>query len=307
MIRSFDEVFALLKEAPPPVVAVAVAEDEAVLEAVQYCKENALAEAILVGDQAKIQGIARSLNLDASLFTILHEPDHARAALTAVELVSSGKADILMKGMLDTKTFLRAVLDKAVGLRAGRLISHVGISEVPKYKRLLLVTDGAFSLYPTLEEKAAILNNAVTLAHALGNGQPKVAVICAVEVVNPAMPPTLDAAELTRRNQAGEITGCTVFGPLALDNAIDPEAARHKGISHPVAGQADIFLMPNIEAGNAVFKAMNYTGGGERHGGILVGAAAPVVVTSRADSFEAKVNSIALAALAAGKREKSDE
>ena len=299
MIKTFDDVFSRLKALPTRKVSVAAAEDDAVLEAVNYCKLNGLADAVLVGDELKIREIAKTLDIDLSAFEIIHETDKTKAALKAVELVSSGKADMLMKGMIDTKTFLRGVLNKEVGLRTGRLITHVGICDVPKYDRLLFITDAAFTMYPTLEEKVSILNNAVELAHALGNPRPNVAVVCAVEVVNPDMPATLDAQELTRRNEAGEIQGCVVYGPLAFDNAIDAEAAMHKGITHPVAGHADIFVMPTIEAGNATYKAINYTSAGERHGGILMGAAAPVVVTSRADSFEAKVNSIALAALAA--------
>lgn len=299
MIRSFDEIFRRIKEQANKTVAVAAAEDEPVLEAVNYCRIHDLADAILVGNEAQIREIAAGLNIDLTGMTIINEPDPAKAALTAVELVSSGRADMLMKGLIDTKTFLRAVLNKTVGLRTGSLITHVGVFDVPAYDRLLFITDAAFTMYPTLEEKVAIINNAVKLAHALGNDNPKVAPVCAVEVVNPDMPATLDARELTRMNEAGEITGCEVYGPLAFDNAIDPEAAVHKKISHPVAGHADIFLMANIEAGNGVFKAITYTCQGERHGGILMGAAAPVIVTSRADSFEAKVNSIALAALAA--------
>lgn len=299
MIRSFDEIFQKLKELPRKIVAVAAAEDEPVLEAVDFCRRNSVADAILVGDEGKIRAIAAELGIDLTGWQIIDETDPARAALRAVELVSTGQADMMMKGLIDTKSFLRAVLNKEVGLRTGNLITHVGVFDLPQYDRLLYITDAAFTMYPTLEQKVAIINNAVSLAHALGNELPKVAPVCAVEVVNPDMPPTLDAQELTRMNEAGEIAGCQVYGPLAFDNAIDREAAVHKKITHPVAGAADIFLMANIEAGNAVFKALTYTCQGERHGGILMGAAAPVIVTSRADSFEAKVNSIALASLAA--------
>ena len=299
MIRNFDEVFSRIKQAPKKTVAVAAAQDEPVLEAINYCRIHKLADAILVGNEAEIRAIATTLAIDLTEVEIIDEPDTAKAALIAVELVSTGKADMLMKGLIDTKTFLRAVLNKAIGLRTGNLITHVGVFEVPAYDRLIYITDAAFTMYPTLEQKISIINNAVKLAHALGNENPKVAPICAVEVVNPDMPATLDAQELTRLNEAGEITGCTVYGPLAFDNAIDKEAAVHKKITNPVAGNADIFVMANIEAGNGVFKAITYTCKGERHGGILLGAAAPVIVTSRADSFEAKVNSIALAAMAA--------
>lgn len=301
MIKNFDEVFAKIKELPMKKVAVAAAEDEPVLEAVAYCRNQGLADAVLVGDEAKIQEIAKAMDISLEEVEIIHEPDGPKAALKAAELVSTGKADMMMKGMIDTKNFLRAVLNKEVGLRTGNLITHVGVFDLPQYDRLLYFTDAAFSMYPELEQKVSIINNAVKLAHSLGNDNPKVAPICAVEVVNPDMPPTLDAEKLTQMNEAGEITGCTVYGPLAFDNAISPEAAEHKKISHPVAGNADIFLMANIEAGNGVFKCLTYTCPNERHGGILMGAAAPVIVTSRADSFEAKVNSIALASLAASK------
>lgn len=299
MIKNFDEVFSRIKASSNKIVAVAAAEDEPVLEAINYCRIHDLADAILVGKEAEIRRIAQTLAIDLTGVTIIDEPDTAKAALRAVELVSTGRADMLMKGLIDTKTFLKAVLNKEVGLRTGSLITHVGVFDVPAYDRLLYITDAAFTMYPTLEQKVAIINNAVKLAHSLGNEDPKVAPICAVEVVNPDMPATLDAQKLTQMNEAGEITGCTVYGPLAFDNAIDPEAAIHKKINHPVAGHADIFVMANIEAGNGVFKAITYTCAGERHGGILMGASAPVIVTSRADSFEAKVNSIALAALAA--------
>ncbi len=304
MITSFDEVFERIKALPNKVVAVAAAEDEPVLEAVGFCRANGLADAILVGDEPAIRQIAKDLEMDLEGVQIIHEPEPAKAALIAVELVSTGKADMLMKGLIDTKNFLRAVLNKEVGLRTGNLITHVGVFDLPPYDRLIYITDAAFSMYPTLEQKVAILNNAVRLAHSLGNENPKVAPVCAVEVVNPDMPATLDAQALTGMNEAGEITGCTVYGPLAFDNAIDREAAIHKKIDHPVAGNADIFLMANIEAGNGVYKALTYTCQGERHGGILMGASAPVIVTSRADSFEAKVNSIALASLAASREEK---
>ncbi|PKK40365.1 phosphotransbutyrylase [Clostridiaceae bacterium JG1575] len=299
MIRNFDDVFARIKELPKKKVAVAAAEDEPVLEAIHHCRARGIADAVLVGDEEKIRAIAKGLDIDLSGLEIRNEKEPAKAALICAELVSTGQADMMMKGMIDTKNFLRAVLNKEVGLRTGALITHVGVFDVKGYDRLLFITDAAFTMYPTLEQKKSILENAVQLAHALGNENPKVAPICAVEVVNPDMPATLDAQALTQMNQAGEIKGCTVYGPLAFDNAIDAEAARHKKIDHPVAGHADIFLMANIEAGNGVFKAITYTSSGERHGGILMGAAAPVIVTSRADSFEAKVNSIALAALAA--------
>ena len=213
-----------------------------------------------------------------------------------MELVSTGYADMVMKGLLDTATFLRSVLNKEIGLRTGRLMSHVAVFEIEGIDRLILLTDAAFNTYPDLKAKVDILNNSVEVAKAIGVKEPKVAAICAVEVVNPDMPATTDAAMLSKMNDRGQIKGCLVDGPLAIDNALSMEAAEHKKISGPVAGRADIMLLPNIESANVMYKTLTYTSK-TKNGGILVGTSAPVILTSRADSFETKVNSIALAAL----------
>lgn len=301
MIKSFDEIYERVKSLPLRKVAVAAAEDEPVLEAIDFARKEKIADAILVGDEEKIRKIAGDLNINLEGMEIINEVDPPKAALICAELVSTKKADMMMKGMIDTKNFLRAVLNKEVGLRTGNLITHVSVFDIPAYERLLYVTDSAFTMYPNLDQKVQIINNAVKLAHALENDNPKVAPVCAVEVVNPDMPATVDADALTKMNEKGEITGCSVYGPLAFDNAIDKEAAKHKKISHPVAGNADIFIMANIEAANGVYKALTFCVKDEKHGGLLMGAAAPVIVTSRADSFKSKVNSIALASLAASK------
>ena len=216
----------------------------------------------------------------------------------AVELVSSGKADMVMKGLVDTATFLRSVLNKEVGLRTGKLMSHVAVFEIEGIDRLIYLTDAAFNTYPDLKAKKQIIENAVSVAHACGLEIPKVAPICAVEVVNPDMPATLDASLLSKMNDRGQIKGCIVDGPLALDNAISEEAAHHKGITGPVAGKADVLVLPNIETANVMYKCLTYTSR-SKNGGLLVGTSAPVILTSRADSFETKVHSIALAALVA--------
>ena len=231
-------------------------------------------------------------------FRLLTRKNVKAAALKAVELVSSGKADMMMKGLIDTANFLRAVLNKEVGLRTGKQMSHIAVFEIPGFDRLIFLTDAAFNMYPELKEKIDIVNNAVMVAKSIGVETPKVAPICAVEVVNPAMQATLDAATLSKMNERGQIKGCIIDGPLALDNAISVEAAQHKKITSPVAGKADILLMANIEAGNAMYKCLTYTTK-SKNGGLLAGAAAPVIVTSRADSPESKMNSIALAALVA--------
>lgn len=300
MIKTFDEVISKVKSQSMKKVAVAVAQDEPVLEAIRDAKKNGIADAILVGDKEEIVKIAEIIGMNIDEYEIIDEKDVNKASIETVKLVSSGKADMMMKGLVDTATFLRAVLNKEVGLRTGKQMSHIAIFEVPGYDRLLFVTDAAFNMYPELKEKIDIIKNAVQVAHALENNMPKVAPICAVEVVNPSMPATLDAANLSKMNERGQIKGCIIDGPLALDNALSKEAAAHKKISGPVAGEADILLMANIEAGNAVYKCLTYTTE-SKNGGLLMGAAAPVIVTSRADSPETKMNSIALASLVAGR------
>lgn len=298
MVKNFEEVLKKTKALSMKTVAVAAAEDEPVLQAIMEAKKQGIANAILVGNEEEIKKIADSIGMDLSEYEIINEKSPAKAALKAVELVSSGRASMVMKGLVDTANFLRGVLNKEVGLRSGKLMSHVAIFEVPGYDRLIFVTDAAFNMYPDLNAKVDILNNSVNVAHAIGIECPKVAPICAVEVVNPSMPPTVDADALSKMNENGEIKGCIVSGPLALDNALSMEAAAHKKISGPVAGQADIMLLPNIEAGNVMYKTLTYTTN-SKNGGLLVGTTAPVILTSRADSFETKVHSIALAALVA--------
>ncbi|MCD7802471.1 MAG: phosphate butyryltransferase [Clostridiales bacterium] len=299
MITSFDELISHVKECGKKTVSVAVAEDEAVLEAVHAAREQGIADAILVGDEEKIRTIAKGLGIDPDEYRIINEPDHTQAARTAVKLTHDGVADMYMKGLLDTKGFLKSVLDKEVGLRTGKPLSHVAVFEVEGVRQLLFLTDVAFMTYPTLEDKVHIIENTVAVCHACGIENPKVAPLAAVEVVNPKMPVTVEAAELTRMNEEGRITGCIVDGPLSLDIAIDPEAAAHKGATgRKIAGDADVLLFPDIHAGNLVYKCLVHTAKVE-NGCILTGTKVPVILTSRSDSFQTKVNSIALAAVVA--------
>jgi len=203
-----------------------------------------------------------------------------------------------MKGLVDTAIILKAVLDKEIGLRTAKVLSHVAVADIDGYDRLFYITDAAMNIEPDLQTKKQIIENAVQVAKALGNDRPKVACVCAVEKVNSKMPATLDADELVKMNQLGDLTGCTVAGPLALDNAVSIEAAQHKGITNPVAGNADILLMPCIETGNTLYKSIGFFAKG-RIAGIVVGAKAPIVLTSRADSDSAKLNSIAMGILLA--------
>ena len=296
MSKNFDDLLTKLKVAKTKKLAVAVAQDEPVLEAVKAAKDRGIADAILVGDREKIEAVATKIDMDLSSFEIVHEADVKKAALKAIELVSSGQADMVMKGLVDTATFLRSVLNKEVGLRTGKLMSHVSVFEIEGIDRLILLTDAAFNTYPDLKQKVQIINNSVMVSKACGIENPKVAPVCAVEVVNPDMPATIDAALLSKMSDRGQIKGCIVDGPLALDNALSEEAAHHKGVTGPVAGKADVLLLHDIDVANVMYKSLTYTAK-TKNGGILVGTSAPVILTSRADSFETKVNSIALAAL----------
>lgn len=305
MSKGFSDLLAKVSQCDKKKVAVAVAQDKAVLEAVKAAKERNIADAILVGDEAKIREIAAEINMDLSGYEIINEPEIVPASLTAVKLVHDGKADMYMKGLLDSKTFLKSVLDKEVGLRTGAPLSHVCVFEIPGIDRLVFLTDVAFMPYPTLEDKVCIINYTVEVAKACGVDCPKVAPLAAVEVVNPKMPVTLEAAELTKMNEEGKITGCIVDGPLSLDIALYKEAAEEKGaLGRKVAGDADILLFPDIHAGNLVYKAIVHMVD-VKNGCILTGTQAPVILTSRSDTFETKVNSIALAAVVAEEMKKN--
>ena len=299
MSKSFEELISKANQKTLKKVSVSNAQDEPVLQAVKAAKEQNIATAILVGDEAKIREIAASIDMDLTDFEIINEPDTEAAALKAVELVHNGKADILLKGLLETKTFFKSVLNKEVGLRTGKMLSHVCVFEIEGINRLLFFTDVAFNTYPTLADKVNIINNAVEVAHACGIECPKVAPLCAVETVNPKMQPTVDADNLTKMYEGGDFKGCQIYGPLSMDLAIDPEAAVHKGVTNPVAGHADILLFPNIDAGNITYKILVRTAK-VKIGNVLVGTSAPVVLTSRSDDFQTKLNSIALATVIAG-------
>ncbi len=294
MITSLESLRTAPADGKRSMLAVAVAQDAEVLLAVDAAYKLGIAGAILVGNEAEVREIAQKRNICVDKYTIVDEPDKVEACRKAVKLVRDRQADVVMKGLVDTSIILKAVLDKEIGLRLSPVLSHVAVFEVPGYDRLFYLTDAAMNIAPDLEAKKHILKNAVTVAHALGNENPIACALCAVEKVNPKMQATLDAAALVEANQAGEITGCTVMGPLALDNAISVEAAHHKGITDPNAGKADILLVPAIEVGNVFYKSMVFMAKA-KNAGVIVGAKAPVVLTSRADSDETKLNSIALA------------
>ena len=299
MTKSFVYLLAKVSQCSKKTVAVACAQDDAVLEAVKAAKERGIADAILVGNEAEIKTIARTLKMHINEYKIINVEDPVEAARTAVKLVHDGEADMYMKGLIDTKTFLKSVLDKEVGLRTDKTLSHVCVFEIKGVDHLLFLSDVAFVPYPDLATKANIIKNTVEIAHACGVECPKVAPIAAVEVVNPKMPCTVEAEELTKMNENGEITGCIVDGPLSLDLAIEPQAAFHKGTTdRKIVGDADVLLFPDIHAGNITYKCLVHTAEC-KNGNILTGTSAPVILTSRSDEFEVKVNSIALAAIVA--------
>lgn len=278
-------------------IAVAAAEDEEVIEAVLDALNRNLANFILFGDKEKINTILNVKKHDTENtknIVIVHANTNSTAAELAVKAVFNKEADVLMKGNIPTSTLLKAVLNKEYGLRTGNVLSHVAVFEVPGYDRFTIVTDAGMNIAPDLEQKAQITKNAVTIAKSIGIDIPKVAPIAAVEVVNPVMQATLDAAALTTMNKRGQISDCIVDGPLALDNAVSELAAEHKGIRSDVAGNADILLVPTIEVGNVLYKSLIYFANA-KVGAVIAGAKAPIVLTSRSDSAESKLYSLALA------------
>ncbi|GAB4332878.1 MAG: phosphate butyryltransferase [Calditrichia bacterium] len=295
MVRNFKQLVEEVKSGEPRTISVAVAQDADVLEALQKAREENLASAVLVGDQKKIEELAKSGNVDLSKFEIINVEEEKAAVKTAINLIREGKANVLMKGLCSTATLLKGVLDKEEGLRSAGLLSHLALFELPAYHKLIMMSDAALNIAPTLEEKIGITQNAVAVAHRLGIEMPKVAMITAVEKVNPGkMPATTDAAIIAKMADRGQIKGAIIDGPLAVDNAFSKKACEVKGIVSEVGGDADIAITPDIEAGNVFYKLLSYLAGAKT-AGILVGARVPIVLTSRADSEETKFLSIATA------------
>ncbi|MGD6815597.1 phosphate butyryltransferase [Metabacillus sp. 113a] len=275
-------------------VAVASAEDIEIINMILMAQNLSMAEFILFGDEEGIHSLLQEKNAVMGHIKVVHASSHKEAAELAVKAVSSGEADVLMKGGLPTGVLMKEVLHKEYGLRTGKVLSHVAVFEVPACDRLLFLTDVAMNVDPDLQQKVQILQNAVHTANRLGLPLPKAVPIAAVELVNPSMQATLDAAALTQMNRRGQILNCLIDGPMALDVAVSEEAARHKGVSGEVAGKADILLMPNMEAGNVFYKSLVYFAQG-KVGGLIAGAKAPIVLTSRSDSAESKLYSLATA------------
>lgn len=271
--------------------------DDVVVAAAVEAAEEGLITPIFVGPAHKIAVAAQCAGVDMARFRIVDAPHSHAAAEQAVALVKRGEAKLLMKGSLHTDEFMHAVCAEG-GLRTGRRMSHVFLMDVPSYARLLMVTDAAIAIFPTLMEKRDIVQNAIDLAHVIGIPSPKVAVLSAIETINPALPSTVDAAALCKMAERGQITGGIVDGPLAFDNAVDAAAAREKGIASPVAGAADILVVPDLESGNMLAKQLSFLGGAEA-AGIVMGAQVPIILSSRADTPRARIASCVVAVLLA--------
>ena len=296
MINSFEELLQQVKSSKNRRISVAVAQDADILEALDKAKKAELADAILVGNQAEIEKVAKTSQIQLNQFEILDVREETEAVQKAIELIHQDEADLLMKGLCSTATLMKGVLDKDNGLRGSGLLSHLALFEINSYHKLILMSDAAMNIAPTLEEKISITLNAIDAAHRLNIKKPKVALITAVEKINPGkMPATTDAAIITRMSERGQIKGAIIDGPLALDNAFSKKSCEIKGISSQVGGDTDIAVVPNIESGNIFYKLMSYLAGAKT-AGIIVGAAVPIILTSRADSDEVKFLSIGAAA-----------
>ncbi len=293
--KSLDEIREKARQRETRKIVVAAAEDLPVLKAVMQAVILDIVTPILVGNSLKIKELAKTIEFDLSSVDIIDERDPARSCIRAVELIREGSADILMKGLVQTAPLLLAILDKEKGLRNRSTLSHLAIFQTRYYHKLLGVTDAAMNISPDINEKVNIIHNAAEVFNALGVPEPKIAVLGPLETVNEKILSTTDAAILTQMNRRGQITGCIVDGPLALDNAISADAAKHKGILSGVAGDADILLAPDLNSGNILYKSMSFLSDGIS-AAIVTGATAPVVLTSRADTEESKLYSIALAA-----------
>lgn len=297
VLKTLNDLKRLVEGAPVKKLVLAAAQDQHSLGAVVKAWKENIVEPILIGDKESIQNISASNNYDIEGLRIVHEPDPEKSVEMAVRMVSSKQADILMKGKIGSSILLRCVLNKDWGLRTGNLLSHFALFEVETYSKVIAVTDVAMNIAPNLQDKIAIVNNSVACLNQLGYVMPKIAVLGAVEMVNENMEATLHAALLSKMNQRDQIKNCIIDGPLAFDNAVSLESARHKGIRSEVAGDTDLLLMPDIEVGNVLYKSLVFFAKA-KVASIILGAMVPIVLTSRSDSEQAKFDSIVLSAAA---------
>jgi len=296
VIRSLGELVEKARQLGPAKTVVVEAHDLDVLECLKQAEPLGLAEATLVGDPAKVGAAAKKVGYPLRADSLVPTSDEEASIRQAIDLVREEKANLLMKGKVTTANLIRGVLDKERGLRTGRLLSQVVVFQVPHIPRLMVMTDGAINIAPTVAQKADICRNAIEVAHALGVAEPKVALLTALEFVNPDMPATVDAAALVQMNRRGQITGAYLEGPLALDVPLSRFAAERKNIQSPVVEATDVFIAPDIEAANILYRAILYFAQG-KSGGIVTGARVPLVLLSRAETPETKIHSISLALL----------
>lgn len=298
VFKNFEELIKKVQNSgSKKIAAVVAAQDEHTLQAVFKARKDNIAEPVLIGNKSKIKEILINLKEDLDDSSIIDVEDDASAAAKAVELVNSNKADFIMKGKIQTADLLKAVVNKEHGLRTGKVMSHFVINEIPNYHKLIVTTDGGMMMYPNVDEKKQIIENAVNTLIDMGYEKPKVAVLAAVEKVNPKMPESVDAGLLKEMNQKGEIKNCIVEGPISYDLTMSKESAEIKGYSSPVVGDADVLIVPNITAGNILGKALVFSAGGKM-AGFIVGAKVPIVLTSRGSSAEEKYLSLVLSASA---------
>lgn len=296
-ITKLDQLLDAVKSKPKRRLVAAFANDSHTIEAVNEAREKGIIDATLVGDEATIKTILGEMKLNAADFEIIHEPNDGKAATKAVELVRSGHAQILMKGLVSTDKYMKAILNKEHGLMSpGAVLSHITVLENPNYHKLLVSSDAAVLTYPDLSQKIAITNYVIQVVQSLGIEKPKIALVCATEQVSEKVQPTMDAAVISKMADRGQIKGAFVDGPMALDVAVDKESAETKGVKSPVAGDADGLIWPNIDAGNVFYKTNTKLCGCEQ-AAMVAGANAPCVLSSRGDSSLTKLYSIALAAL----------
>ena len=295
MIKNFDSILEQIKSEKMKTVAVAMAEDNDVITALEKARSNGLAKAVLTGNEDIISSIMSEKGIDKKDYKIINTANELESVQVAVSQVKEGRANVLMKGLCSTSTFLKGILDKNNGLRSGKVLSHLAVFESPKYHKLFMLSDAAMNIAPDLSAKIAITENAISAALKLGYDKPKIALISAVEKVNPdGIPSTVDAAIISKMNERKQIKNAIIDGPLALDNALSKKSCEIKGLETPVGGDADILIVPNIETGNACYKLLTILGNA-KVAGIIVGAAVPIVLTSRADSDESKFLSIVTA------------
>jgi phosphate butyryltransferase len=298
-ITAFEEMVSVARQIGPVRIAVAGAHDPQVLAAVAQAQREGMIEATLAGDWPGIEAYSAQTGVDLTGATLFHEPDPLQAARRAVDLARTGRADVVVKGQIRTRDLLSVALNRHIGIRGRDLLSHVGIFELPGMDRLIYLSDSGVVVYPNVYQKLEIINNVVEVAHLFGVPEPKVAILAASETVHPKIPASIDALALSKMAEQGWVEGAVVDGPLGLDLAISPRAAELEESDSPVAGQADVLIVPNVEAGNIVAKGLLYFARA-RMAGLVVGAKVPIIISSRADSAETRYLSLAMAVILAG-------